>query len=162
MKPRGRAHTSGARRLGVRMLAPVGQHQEGDTLVLSPMAIVVTVIWMAFAMNCAVGGKHVRVQKDQDVPQPNGASVVQTPLVTTDAAASTCLIAGPQGPWGHYQMRDLPRGNCSSAQTCMVWTKDSCPGTDAPGPGIKWQCVCDSGTWRCDEQARTKTVCVPP
>ena len=77
-------------------------------------------------------------------------------------AAPMCPISGPRGAWDHYQMRDLPRGYCSRNRACTLWTKDSCPGTDTPGPGIKWKCVCDSGTWRCGEQERTKTVCVGP
>jgi hypothetical protein len=80
--------------------------------------------------------------------------------VDEKSAEPMCPISGPKGPWDYYQMGDLPRGDCSGAQDCTVWTKDSCPGADYPGPGIKWKCVCDSGTWRCDEQERTKSTCV--
>jgi hypothetical protein len=78
------------------------------------------------------------------------------------APATVCDIPGPKGPWDHYLTTDLPRGVCSAPNSCMVWTRDSCPGAGPvyPGPAIRWTCVCDAGTWRCDEQERTKTACV--
>jgi hypothetical protein len=161
MRQRGRPNTFGTRRLGIWVLAPLGTHQGGDKLVLSRIAIVGATLWMAVAMGGETGGKHEQLQKGQDVPKQGGESIVQASIVDQDAAAPLCPIAGPKGPWGDYQISDLPRGNCSDTKPCIVWTKDSCPGTDAPGPGIKWKCVCDSKTWRCDEQERTKTVCIP-
>jgi hypothetical protein len=92
--------------------------------------------------------------------EQSGETVGQTPRVDKGDTAPLCLISAPKGPWDYYQMRDLPRGDCSGAQACTIWTKDSCPGTDFPGPAIQWKCVCDSGTWQCDEQERTKTACV--
>jgi hypothetical protein len=80
---------------------------------------------------------------------------------TDDVEPTTvCAIAGPKGPWDHYQTKDLPRGSSASA-SCAVWTKDSCPGAGPiyPGPAIRWTCVCDTGTWRCDERERTKAAC---
>jgi hypothetical protein len=161
MRQRRRPNTFGVRQLGIRVLAPLGTHQGGDKLVLSLIAIVGAIVWMAFAMGCETGDKHEQLQKGEDVPQQGGESIVQPSIVGQDAAVPLCPVAGPKGPWGDYQIGDLPRGNCSDIKTCIVWTKDSCPGTDAPGPGIKWKCVCDSKTWRCDEQERTKTVCIP-
>src|SRR4029077_6434227 len=70
-----------------------------------------------------------------------------------------CLTSGPKGIWGQYTAHDLPRGHCSGADACILWTKDSCPRTDFPGPAIKWKCVCASGTWRCGEQERSKAIC---
>ena len=70
-----------------------------------------------------------------------------------------CLTSGSKGVWGQYSAHDLPRGSCSATNSCILWTKDSCLGTDSPGPTIKWECACASGVWRCDEQERSKTVC---
>ncbi len=70
-----------------------------------------------------------------------------------------CLTSSPKGVWGQYSAHDLPRGSCSGTDSCILWTRDSCPGTASPGPAIKWKCACASGTWRCDEQERSKTVC---
>jgi hypothetical protein len=101
-------------------------------------------------------GREAEISRN--VPKPSSA--VQTPIANRDDAIPVCPIDGPMGPWDRYQMRDLPHGDCSGTQVCSIWTKDSCPGTHYPGPAIKWQCVCDSGEWRCDEQERTKTACI--
>jgi hypothetical protein len=81
-------------------------------------------------------------------------------VASEDDSLPVCPTFGPQGPWGYYQSRDLPRGQCSGAPDCKLWARDSCPGTDSPGPAVKWKCVCNSGTWRCDELERTKAVCL--
>jgi hypothetical protein len=76
-------------------------------------------------------------------------------------AESDCSLPGPRGPWGYFQTRDLPKGSCTG-DPCTVWTRDSCPGTDHPGPAIRFVCACDGGTWRCEERERTKTACLGP
>lgn len=70
-----------------------------------------------------------------------------------------CPTSGSTGVWGRYSAHDLPHGHCSGMSACSLWTKDSCPATDSPGPAIKWNCTCASGTWQCDEQERSKTIC---
>jgi hypothetical protein len=87
--------------------------------------------------------------------QVNGSSA--TPH--EDQAEGKCPISAAKGPWDYYQVHDLPAGVCGEAPACTVMTKDSCPGTDSPGPTITWRCVCDSGSWRCDEEGRSRTVC---
>src|SRR5580658_6187148 len=78
-----------------------------------------------------------------------------------DQADRECSLPGPRDVWGYFQTRDLPKGRCTG-DPCTVWTRDSCPGTNQPGPAIRFACVCDGGTWRCDERERTKTVCLGP
>jgi hypothetical protein len=98
------------------------------------------------------------LRAEGDALIPSGG--VRTRIAFADDTTRVCPIAGPKGPWDYYRMRDLPHGDCSTAEACTLWTKESCPGTDYPGPAIKWRCVCTSGTWRCDEQERTKAACV--
>src|SRR5262245_38245319 len=69
-------------------------------------------------------------------------------------AMPMCLTPGPKGPWGEYREKDLPSGSCSTPLNCALWTREACPGTEHPGPAIKWRCVCTSGMWRCDELER--------
>src|SRR5262245_32940403 len=78
------------------------------------------------------------------------------------ASEPTCSIAQQRGPWGEYQVQDLPRGSCTTVQPCTIWTKDNCPGTNAPGPSVQWMCACDSGMWMCKERQRSKTACIGP
>src|SRR5438105_8834302 len=92
-----------------------------------------------------------RTQRD---PGQTERSAVDQP---DDGAA--CPTSGSTGVWGHYSAHDLPRGHCSGMDSCILWTKDSCPGTDFPGPAIRWKCACASGIWRCDEQERSKAIC---
>lgn len=114
------------------------------------LLFVVVVTWGGFSIRCEVGISW-------DAPKPSNA--LQTPIVNRDDGIPVCPISGPMGPWDRYRMRDLPHGDCSGTPACTIWTKDSCPGTNYPGPAIKWKCVCVSGTWQCDEQERTKNVC---
>jgi hypothetical protein len=106
----------------------------------SVLSALTAVAWVMFAISPSFAAEHRR----------------------SDDVAPTCAISGPKGPWDYYQTNDLPRGVCSAPASCSVWTRDSCPGTGPayPGPAIRWTCVCDAATWRCDEQERTKTACV--
>jgi hypothetical protein len=93
---------------------------------------------------------------------PKQADQTSTQVADQDDAAPVCPTSGPKGDWGEYREKDLPRGSCSGPVACVLWTKDTCPGTDSPGPAVKWKCVCASGVWRCDELERTKTACINP
>lgn len=74
-------------------------------------------------------------------------------------AIAACAITASKGEWNYFRARDLPRGQCVG-EPCAVWTRDSCPGTDMPGPAIRWECVCDAGAWNCREVERSKSVCL--
>jgi hypothetical protein len=95
-----------------------------------------------------------------EVNMPGQTGGGRIPVAQEESTVPICPISGPRGTWNDYEMHDLPRGQCSGAQACTLWTRDSCPGNDSPGPGIKWKCVCEAGMWRCEELERTKTVCV--
>ena len=70
-----------------------------------------------------------------------------------------CPISGPIGPWDRFQMRDLPHGDCSGTQACSIQTEDL-PRNELPGSGnYVAMRMPNSGTWRCDEQERTKAAC---
>lgn len=130
---------------------------------MNPLRIITIIVVMA-GMGAVfywlgASGSHAQKPGSSSLPTHvvGGAAI---PTAQEDNAVSTCPISGPRGAWDMYQTRDLPRGHCSGAQACTLWTKDSCPGTDYPGPGIKWKCMCNSGIWHCDELERTKTACV--
>jgi hypothetical protein len=113
--------------------------------------------WGAIAFTCESRLTHGDLRAAWDALTKGDK--IPTAIANEDDLARTCPVAGPKGPWDHYQTRDLPRGNCSGAQACTLWTRDSCPGADYPGPAIKWRCVCSSGAWQCHEEERTRTVC---
>lgn len=122
------------------------------------LLFIMAVGWATFAISYDVWDTHHILKTGRDVPKPSNA--IQIPIVDEGDVTPECPISGPKGPWERFQMRDLPHGSCSGTQVCSIWTKDSCPGTNYPGPAIKWKCVCDSGTWRCDEQERTQAACI--
>jgi hypothetical protein len=94
---------------------------------------------------------------------PKQAGSTSRQIEYQDDAIPMCPTVVPKGAWGEYREKDLPSGSCSAPPpACVLWTKEPCPGTEYPGPAIKWKCVCTSGMWRCDELERSKTACIEP
>jgi hypothetical protein len=116
-------------------------------------------VWENLPVGSEFWMKQDTLNYGRDTPKQRGK--LRTPVATRDDAEPACPVSGPKGIWDYYQMRDLPRGYCSDTKACTLWTKDSCPGTDYPGPAIKWKCRCESAVWYCEELERTTTACVP-
>jgi hypothetical protein len=97
---------------------------------------------------------------ERGAPKQAGSTTRQ--IGHQDGVIPMCPTVVPKGAWGEYREKDLPSGPCSAPPACVLWTKELCPGTEYPGPAIKWKCVCTSGMWRCDELERSKTACIEP
>jgi hypothetical protein len=121
--------------------------------------ILVLVAAASAVIACNHGAQTHQLALSGDRKTATLAGELPTGPTAADDAAEACQITGPKGPWGYYQRRDLPRGQCESVNPCTLWTKDSCPGTNYPGPAIRWTCACASGTWQCQEQERSKAAC---